>query len=81
MRLFWLTLTLLGLMLCACDKGSHVDPQSPKERITTRIAHTAGGGTTASTNYQARISIGVPQPYGEAQGSGKVLKVGCKPSP
>jgi hypothetical protein len=81
MRLFWLTLALLGLMLSACDKSSHVDRQPYQGPVTTRIAHTAGGGTTASTNYQARISIGAPQPYGEAQGSGKVLKVGCKPSP
>lgn len=79
MRVVWTLLLLcLSVLALGCQKSSHVDAQPP---ITTRIAHTAGGGTTASTNYQARISIGVPQPYGEAQGSGKVLKVGCKPSP
>jgi len=81
MRLLWLSLLSLGLLLCCCSENSP-DKQHPgKVEFTTRIAHTAGGGSTASPGYKARISIGVPQPYGQAEGSGKILKVGVKPSP
>jgi hypothetical protein len=78
MRLLWLSLVSLGLLLFSCSESS---PDPGKVEFTTRIAHTAGGGSTASPGFRARISIGVPQPYGQAEGSGKVLKVGVKPSP
>ena len=81
MRLLWLSLVSLGLLLCGCSKSSPDDRHPGKVQVTTRIAHTAGGGSTASPNYQARISIGVPQPYGKTEGSGKILKLGFKPSP
>jgi hypothetical protein len=81
MRLLWLSLLSLGLLLCSCSESSPVKRYPGKVEYTTRIAHTAGGGSTASPGFKARISIGVPQPYGQAKGSGKVLKVGVKPSP
>ena len=81
MRLIWLSLSVLGLLLSGCSESSPVERHPGKVQVTTRIAHTAGGGSTASLNYRARISIGVPQPYGEVEGSGKILKLGVKPSP
>ena len=81
MRLLWLSLSALSLTLCGCSESSPVERHPDKLHITTRMAHTAGGGATASPNFRARISIGVPQPYGEARGSGKILKLGVKPSP
>jgi hypothetical protein len=81
MRLLWLSLLFLGLLLCSCSENSPDNQFPGKVEITTRIAHTAGGGSTASPGFKARISIGVPQPYGQAEGSGKILKVGVKPSP
>ena len=81
MRLLWLSLSVFGLLLCGCSESSPVKRHPGKVHVTTRIAHTAGGGSTASPGFRARISIGVPQPYGEAEGSGKILKLGVKPSP
>ncbi len=83
MRMFWPLIMMLWFLLLGsgCGKSSSGDGHPHKLRVTTRIAHTAGGGSTASPNYQARISIGVPQPYGDAEGSGKILKLGVKPSP
>jgi hypothetical protein len=81
MRLLWLSLISLGLLFCSCSESSPVKKHVGKVEATTRIAHTAGGGTTASEGFRARISIGVPQPYGHAEGSGKILKLGVKPSP
>ena len=73
MRWFWLSVISLGLLLCSCSKSSPDNRHPDKVQVTTRIAHTAGGGSSASTNYRARISIGVPQPCGDAEGSGKIL--------
>ena len=81
MRWFWLFTISLGLLLCGCSNSSPGDRHPDKVQVTTRIAHTAGGGSTASPNYRARISIGVPQPYGETEGSDQILKLGVKPSP
>ncbi len=81
MRLLWLSLVSFGLLLCGCSESSPVERHPGKVQVTTRIAHTAGGGSSASPNYRARISIGVPQPYGKTEGSGKILKLGVKPSP
>jgi hypothetical protein len=81
MRLLWLCLLSLGLLFCCCSDSSTDKRHPGKVELTTRIAHTAGGGSTASPGFKARISIGVPQPYGQAEGSGKILKIGVKPSP
>jgi hypothetical protein len=81
MRLLWLFLISLGLLFCSCSESSPVKRYPGKVEITNRIAHTAGGGSIASPGFKARLSIGVPQPYGRAKGSGKVLKLGVKPSP
>ena len=81
MRLLWLSLLSLGLLLFSCSESSPGKRYLGKVEFTTRIAHTAGGGSTASPGFKARISIGVPQPYGQTEGSGKKLKIGVKPSP
>jgi hypothetical protein len=81
MRWFWLFLISSGLAFCCCSKSSTDDRHAHKVEITSRIALTAGGGSATSPNYRGRISIGVPQPYGEAKGSGKLLKMGAQPSP
>ena len=81
MRLLWLFLLSLVLLFCCCSESSPVKRHVGKVEATTRIAHTAGGGSTESPGFKARISIGVPQPCGRAEGSGKVLKLGVKPSP
>jgi hypothetical protein len=81
MRLLWLFLLSLSLLFCSCSESSPVKRHIGKVEYTTRIAHTAGGGTTASPGFKARISIGVPQPCGQAEGSGKKLILGVKPSP
>ena len=81
MRWFWLSTISLGLLLCGCSESSPVEWHPDKAQATTRIVHTGGGGSSASPNYQALISLGVPQPYGETEGSGKILKLGVKSSP
>lgn len=81
MRLLWFVLISYSLLLCSCSESSPVKRHPGKVEYTTRIAHTAGGGSSVSLGYKARISIGVPQPYGRAEGSGKILKLGVKPSP
>ncbi len=59
------------------DGGADQGPVTSRTRIHT----TAGGGTTQSANYKARIHIGAPQPYGTASSAEHKVQAGPKPTP
>jgi hypothetical protein len=58
-----------------CSSGTCV-PFVPPDRLPSSVVSTSGGGTTRSSNYVLRLSIGTPQPMGNAKSSAYSLSAG-----
>jgi hypothetical protein len=53
------------------DAGRDVGP-----RIPTGVVMTSGGAVITTSNYQLRVSVGAPEPVGQASSSSTRLRVG-----